>query len=148
MTTNISQKDTPEKFFNPMVMRLDSGDVPSPDDKPIFSVSGVVKEVFMCEQDDGWRIEELKILPTIPAPDGYMFVADDAVGLVTLSSIGNKNHAVNAGWAVEWTKIPLGNTYELFQIKASVGVRDRDGYLYRYGYYATARGHYQIRAIP
>ena len=62
----------------------------------------------------------------------------DVVPIVSLASIANKDHAVNAGWAVDWC-----NWYSLnnqIYLKCKLCVRDVDGYLYRVAYHITAVG--------
>jgi hypothetical protein len=63
---------------------------------------------------------------------------DDVAPIVSLASIGNKDHAVNAGWAVDWC-----NWYRLnnrIYLRFKLCVRDSDGYLYRVAYQITAVG--------
>ena len=63
----------------------------------------------------------------------------DVVPVASLASGSNKNHAVNAGWAVDgvrWT------TYGgRILLKIPVAIRDSDGYLHRVSYQITAIGY-------
>ena len=63
---------------------------------------------------------------------------DDVAPIVSLAAIGNRYHAVNAGWAVDWC-----NWYNLntrIYLKFGLAIRDSDGYLYRVAYQITAVG--------
>lgn len=63
---------------------------------------------------------------------------DDVVPIISLAAISNDNHAVNAGWAVDWC-----NWYNLnsrIYLRCGLAIRDVDGYLIRVAYQITAVG--------
>ncbi|OEU69811.1 MAG: hypothetical protein BA863_04205 [Desulfovibrio sp. S3730MH75] len=62
----------------------------------------------------------------------------DVVPVVSLASISNRHHAVNAGWAVDNCRWVTYNRRIL--LKCRVAIRDSDGYLQRLAYQATAIG--------
>lgn len=62
----------------------------------------------------------------------------DVVPIVSLASVSNRNHAVNAGWAVDNCRWATFNGRILLQ--AQLAVRDIDGYIHRVAYQATAIG--------
>ena len=63
---------------------------------------------------------------------------DDCAAVVSLASISNRHHAVNAGWAVDncrWT------TYGgRLLLQSRLAVKDSDGYIHRVAYHATVVG--------
>jgi hypothetical protein len=63
---------------------------------------------------------------------------DDVAPIVSLASISNKYHAVNAGRAVDWCtwSYRAGRIY----LRCKLCVRDVDGYLHRVAYQITAVG--------
>lgn len=62
----------------------------------------------------------------------------DAVPVVSLASISNRGHAINAGWAVDNVRWATYNKRILIQ--SQLAVRDSDGYIHRVAYQVTAIG--------
>ena len=63
---------------------------------------------------------------------------DDVVPIVSLAAISNNEHAVNAGWAVDWCN--WGNLNSQIYLTFGLAIRDVDGYLIRVAYQITAVG--------
>ncbi len=63
---------------------------------------------------------------------------DDVAPIISLAAIGNDNHAVNAGWAVDWCN--WGNLNSQIYLTFGLAIRDSDGWLYRVAYQITAVG--------
>lgn len=104
----------------------------TPDGRDIVFLSGYA--VFNFKGSGGvWRHDDL-----------YMQIGpiwrriDDVTPVVSLASISNKEHAVNAGWAVDncrWTT--MGNRILL---QCRLAIRDVDGYIHRVAYQVNAMG--------
>ena len=77
----------------------------------------------------------------VGVPDGKVFRIEQDAAYVTLSSLFNKSHAVNAGWAVDAFGGPgpvkITNEVELW---ANLAVCDIDGYLHRVSFILNLRG--------
>ena len=52
---------------------------------------------------------------------------DDVVPIISLASIANKGHAIDAGWAVDWCT--WGELHHRIYLKFGLAIRDVDGYL-------------------
>lgn len=57
-----------------------------------------------------------------------------AVATASLSSIANRGHAVNAGWAVNRVEATRSAGSGKTKLSIELAVRDSDGYLYRIAY--------------
>ena len=106
------------------------------------------------------RQEVLYLAPNIPAdlvPDKWWFEIEDCVPFITINAIFNGGHAVNAGWSVDTCaydhspqkpNLKLGGANASLgfapslgvPLKAAIGVKDQDGFLYRVGYNVTLIG--------
>lgn len=63
---------------------------------------------------------------------------DDVSATVSLASMSNSHHAVNAGFASDNCRWTRHNSRALLQSR--LAVRDSDGYIHRVVYYATLTG--------
>jgi hypothetical protein len=81
-----------------------------------------------------WKRDELYV---VAGPAWNELI--DVVPVVSLGSISNSHHAVDAGWAVDgvnWT------TYGgRILLRIPVAIRDSDGYMHRVAYQITAVGY-------
>jgi len=57
-----------------------------------------------------------------------------AVAMISLASIANAEHAVNAGWAVDRVRVTRDAGTGKPRLTVDYAIRDIDGYLYRIGY--------------
>lgn len=112
-----------------------------------ISVSGVAVLNFKGNSAN-WLRDELDIqvsipidkipLPPIPGPDYYpQYKCKHWVVFASLNAIFNQDHAVNSGHAVDSFRLDIpanAVVNKVIGIKAQIGVRDTDAYLYRVGY--------------
>ncbi len=80
-----------------------------------------------------WKRDEF-LIPVGPTWSNLQDVAP----MVTISAISNSNHAVNAGWAIDWCN--WGTQNRRLLIRAGSAIRDSDGFLLRVAYTATCIG--------
>lgn len=80
-----------------------------------------------------WKRDEF-LIPVGPVWGSLQDVAP----MVTISAISNSDHAVNAGWAIDWCNWSTLSGRLL--LRAGAAVRDVDGYLLRVAYTATCIG--------
>ncbi|TKB05804.1 hypothetical protein [Desulforhopalus sp. IMCC35007] len=80
-----------------------------------------------------WKHDELYV---VAGPAWRNLI--DVTPVVSLASISNSNHAVNAGWAVDGVRWETYNSQILLRIP--LAIRDSDGYIHRVAYQITAVG--------
>ncbi len=127
------------KYVSPQVMRLDEGG-----GNPVFCASGIVIVNFKGKSRD-WVRGSVTIPISVPHPRGRWFKVKEGAGLATLNAIANEKESMDAGWAVDSTQVPSNAS---FRVETKIAVRDKDGWLYRIGYYATAKGSYEESLLP
>jgi hypothetical protein len=118
---------TPSGIATPQEMRFRTGD-----GRTTVNLSGYA--VFNFKGSGGsWRRDQLWI-----NVGPVWRRLDDVCPSVTLASISNSHHAVNAGWAVDWCNwTTMGGRILL---RCGIGIRDSDGYILRAVYHVNAVG--------
>lgn len=120
------------------------------DNKTIITLTGVV--ILHLKGTGGSWLRDRVILglrlPSHLFPAGQGLLVEYWAPFVTLNAISNKEHAVNAGWAIDAfgfhfdERHPPNEGYYMNSIPiwADLAVRDIDGYLLRLGYHVTVVG--------
>ena len=88
--------------------------------------------------DGTWKRKKLTF------PVGPLWGTVDVVPVVSMTSIMNKNAAVNAGWAVDQCDVidtfSPGQQHRQESLSCHVAVRDADGFMFRVNYQVTMVG--------
>lgn len=140
MAINLSQFSQADRFRSSHWVHTEV-----PGDRHLVTLTGVAIVDF---QGTGgtWRRDRLNLsirFPTSFFPSDKWFQIEHWAPLVTINAIANRNHAVQAGWAVD----AFGGPGRVV-IRDSVGfwadlaVRDVDGITHRVGYSLTVSGRF------
>jgi hypothetical protein len=92
-----------------------------------------------------WRQETVKLVAPFPGilPPGKVSQVEHWAPVITLSGVSNQNHAVDAGWAVEWFGGPGPAKLDVtLPLDAKIAVRDIDGYVGELAYSVTLTGRF------
>jgi hypothetical protein len=120
-------------------------------DRVCYSVSGILG-ISLKGDNDSWKHADLYFGIITDARGDKVFYSERGTVLVTPASIANDDHAVNAGWAVDTCSVTTQSPQNVhngnINITARLAIRDRDGWLYRVGYYATVWGTYRVPPRP
>jgi len=139
MTITVSEFSNPELFRSKHWIHTKTGD-----NRELINLSGIAL-VHWKGTGQNWERDTLSLgfnLPNI-IPDKKLLRIEQWTPLITLNAIYNKNHAVNAGWAVDefWGPGAV-ETPGYINLWANVAIRDIDGYLYRVAYSLSIIGRF------
>jgi hypothetical protein len=87
-----------------------------------------------------WRHRDLSLFPV---GGDWREPPHDVVPVVSMTSIMNVDVATNAGWAIDDCRVQHvgGPGKHQVGLLCRVGVRDRDGFMFRVNFYVTMIGH-------
>jgi hypothetical protein len=126
-----------DRFANPQVLRA-----PMADARELLVLSGVVLTNLHGDSGDWKRTTLLLFLSVHPAiPEDKEFRHDAGAASVALSSVWDKNHAINAGFAVDSAVVGVGTLFARWiGVECRIAVSDKDAFLYRVAYNVTVTG--------
>lgn len=125
----ISQIENPNDFSSTHYIITQT-----PDGMLHWTLTGVVT-LSLKGTSAYWLREEVQIVLMLPGIGQKYIQLQQWAPFVTLSSIKNEQHAVNAGWAVDSFKLIVPEvSAQSVTISCDVAVRDIDGYIVRLGY--------------
>ncbi|MGX9726200.1 MAG: hypothetical protein ACTFAK_02420 [Candidatus Electronema sp. VV] len=146
MPIYISQFSNPEMFVNPEVIHTKSGD-----QRDIIVLSGIVHLNLKGNSTENWLRDRFSLAIDIRSvlPENIGFRIEQQTSIVTVNSIFNAGHSVNAGYAVDSCGVDrTGRFNHLVSIQGAVAIRDVDAFLYRIGYYSTLLGTFGPLYVP
>jgi hypothetical protein len=126
----------PFRIVTPHELRTKTGD-----GRDMVILSGYAEvrgEDLQGNPDGTWNRKDLNFRV------GPFWRTVESVPVVSMTSIMNVNVATNAGWAVDECDVedvfdPIHNRRHVL-LHCRVGVRDRDGFMFRVNYYVTQVG--------
>ena len=131
MTITVSEFTHPDRFRSKHWLHTKTGD-----DKELVILSGIAL-LHWKGTGQNWERDTLQLNFSLPniIPNKKLLQIEHWTPLVTINAIYNKNHAVNAGWAVDefWGTGSIKSSGSL-SLWANIAIRDIDGYLYRVAY--------------
>lgn len=133
-----NQINNPGMFVNPEVIHTKSGD-----QKDIIVLSGIVNLNLQGNSAEKWLRGGFGLVIDIRSmlPEKIGFKIEQQTSLVTVNSIFNAGHSVNAGYAVDSCGVKRTGRFDLYVIiEGTDAIRDVDAFLYRIGYYSTVLG--------
>ena len=146
MPIYISQFSNPEMFVNPEVIHTKSGD-----QRDIIVLSGIVHLDLKGNSTKNWLRDRFSLAIDIRSvlPENIGFRIEQQTSIVTVNSIFNAGHSVNAGYAVDSCGVDRTGQFNHFvSIQGAVAIRDVDAFLYRIGYYSTLLGTFGPLYVP
>jgi len=122
------------------------------DGKHFVQLTGVAILLFKGTGGE-WHREDLSLFVKLPPiiPEGKSFKVEQFAPFVTLNSISNQQQAVNAGWAVDTFDSSAAlvlREQPAVPIRATLAVRDIDGFVLRVGYSISVVGAFVPESQP
>jgi len=113
--------------------------VPTGDQRTLVFFDGTTVEFHFAGKQNDWVEDELQMIPKSGTVPVQWTRLDDVQASVYLAKIWNKEHAIYAGWGVEFQS---NETDEFGQIvlKCRIRCSDNDGEVQQVGYHVVAVG--------
>lgn len=135
----VSERSNPDLFVSKHWLHTKTVD-----DKEFVNLSGIAM-LHWKGTGQTWNRNRLLLVVDLPhiIPAGKLLKIEQWTPFITLNAIYNKNHAVNAGWAVDefWGPGAV-ETSNYIHLWATIAIRDIDGYLYRVAYSLSLVGRF------